>query len=108
MSQNIQIVIFERKFGPEQEKVGVADKIVACCAADLIQQTPTLAEFQSREYLLPHLRNAYYVERRSGEGKRELWLISLSKNRQLEAPYTYIATFVEKYRDVPIDWYGDK
>jgi hypothetical protein len=35
-------------------------------------------------------------------------LISLSKNRQLEAPYTYIATFVEKYRDVPIDWYGDK
>ncbi len=104
----MEFAIYERKHGPEQEKLGVSNHVKFRCVADATHNSTTQVIFRAQECLVPGLHSHFYVKRKGSGEMQELWLIQFVAPLGNESPpYTYIAEVLCKFRDVSEDWVED-
>jgi len=106
-SEQMNIAIYIRETGPENEKNETQDKVRLLCLGEPILETKDLLTFQTQEWLGVSLHSHYYVKRRSPKGMLALYEIALPVSFEAASPYTYTATVLSRFREVPVDWVSD-
>ena len=93
------IPIYVRKYGTETVKI--------YCIGKLVLETTSHVKFLAPKCLSVDLDSHYYLKRKEQEGTLELWLIEFATATEMKPAYTYIASWIEKYRDVADGWVED-